>query len=136
MAGVRAAGQHREHAGEGVPLQQHLRRDAAPFWGVSPPPLPARGSTVEVHIAAPELSRNLVVQLPIPPVDPASISLSSGAAPDFPRREHWSATAGTAASEDWAWAYDVAASVVWVRVPSGPEATSVRLSAECRPKAP
>ena len=82
------------------------------------------------------LSRNLVVQLPIPPVDPASVSLSSGAAPDFPRREHWSATAGTAALEDWAWAYDVSASVVWVRVPSGPEATSVRLSAKCRPKAP
>jgi len=82
-----------------------------------------------------ELSRNLVVQLPIPPADPASVSLSSGAAPDFPRREHWSATAGTGASESWAWAYDASASVVWVRIPAGPEAKSVQLSAACLSKA-
>ena len=124
-AGLRAAGSSWDGA--------RIDLAASSACGGAGGPMHALEATLTVSDA---LSRNLVVQLPIPPVDPASISLSSGAAPDFPRREHWSATAGTAASEDWAWAYDVAASVVWVRVPSGPEATSVRLSAECRPKAP
>jgi len=86
------------------------------------------GGSIEATLSYSDPSgRNLVLQVPIPPTK--EVSLASDTTTEFPRLEDWRDTVGTTRTDQSSWAYDVSASVLWVRVPSAPDRREVRISA-------